>query len=97
LGKILRGIFEERYIDHAVMTAQIEYRFPVWRRLAGALFAGAGDVAPGLGDWRFGGVRLAGGGGIRYAVNRAERMHVRFDLAVGNEETQVYFQFLEAF
>lgn len=47
--------------------------------------------------WRPGGLRLAGGGGIRYAINPSEKMNVRLDIAVGDEEMQVYFQFLEAF
>ncbi|MBD3237959.1 MAG: hypothetical protein GF330_14770 [Candidatus Eisenbacteria bacterium] len=97
LGRSLRGVFEERYVDHAALMGQIEYRFPIWRRFSGVCFAGAGDVAPRPHAWRLDRMRPTAGAGLRFAINPAERMNVRFDFAVGDEETQIYFQFLEAF
>ncbi len=35
LGDSLRGIFDTRYLDQAIVMGQVEYRFPIWRRFSG--------------------------------------------------------------
>jgi outer membrane protein assembly factor BamA len=97
LGDELRGIYAERYVDRSMLMAQAEYRFPIWGRCSGAVFGGAGDVSAGLAQFRAADLKYAGGAGLRFALNPDEGINLRVDVGFGDEETQIYFQLLEAF
>lgn len=96
-SNVLRGYYQGRHRDQAMAAAQAEYRFPVWKRLGGAAFAGLGKVGPdpaSLGGER---LRSAGGGGLRVRLNR-EGVNLRCDLAFDREaEASMYITFMEAF
>lgn len=94
----LRGFIRGRYRDRQMLSAEIEYRFPIHGRLRGALFVGAGQVARRHTDFGLDRFHAAAGFGIRYAVDREERIRMRFDLAVSEEgRVRPYFAPLEAF
>ena len=97
VGRYERGIYQGRLTDRAMGFVQVEDRFPIWWRLAGAVFAAAGDVCDGLERYRLADTKLAAGGGLRYIMNRDERIHLRADIGVSRYGGQVYFQFQEAF
>ena len=80
---LVRGYFEGRFRDRAALAVQGEVRTPVWRRLGAAAFFGAGEVAPGLGQFRAREVRTAGGVGLRIALSHAERLNIRIDQGIG--------------
>jgi len=97
LGNHLRGIVEGRYQDRILTATQVEYRFPLLWRLRGNAFLAAGALAE---DWTaldLGAGRISGGAGVRYVLNREERLYLRFDLGVAAGGAEVYFQFGEAF
>jgi hypothetical protein len=97
-ASVLRGNPEGRFRDRAVAAVQAEYRSgPIWaRRFGFAAFAGAGDVAPRLGEIG-GGVIPSAGAGLRYLLDPKERVHLRVDVAVGKNGVGPYIAFGEAF
>lgn len=103
LGNILRGIYQSRFSDRALTAAQMEYRFPLplwydWLAdFRGSLFVGTGQVAPKLSQMTGKALKTTAGCGLRYALDRRERIHLRFDIGVGSDGAEIYFQFMEAF
>lgn len=95
---MLRGFFEGRFRDEYYLATQMEYRFPIWWRFRGAVFAAVGDVARHLGDFDLSDFKYSGGLGLRLAIDPQERVYLRVDFAVGREGVRAfYFQFSEAF
>ncbi len=93
----MRGIESTRYRDLNSFTLQAEYRVPIARKWIGAVFASTGDVLEDAGDLRFSALKPAGGFGIRYILNREEKINFRFDMGFAEDGAKVYFRLLEAF
>jgi len=97
-ANIMRGYFEGRYRDLHMLAAQVEYRMPLFWRFGGAVFAGAGDVAHELDDYRPRDLKAAGGGGVRFALNPADRVNLRLDVAgTSDGDLNFYITLGEAF
>lgn len=92
----LRGYREGRFRDDVFAAVQGEWRFPLWGRFNGAVFAGTGAVAPRLGALGTEGVEVAGGTGLRYRLND-EGTHLRLDYALGKEGGGLYITALTPF
>lgn len=98
LGGIIRGYYPLRYIDRSLLAFQVEYRWhPLWKRFGVTGFAGMGAVADGLSDFRSDYFKFAAGVGIRYLFIQAEGLNIRFDIGVGEESSEIYFNIDEAF
>ncbi|WP_400194189.1 BamA/TamA family outer membrane protein [Hymenobacter sp. B81] len=96
--RMLRGIYEGRFRDRQMVAAQLELRQQLFWRLSGVAFGAAGQVRDQLGDFRPGAFNVAGGAGLRIAVNRQDRLGIRIDYAVGSGQSSgLYFAFNEAF
>ena len=94
----LRGFVRGRFLDNHAVGAEVEYRFPIWERLSGAVFGGAGQVAPSPKQFRLEGFHVAAGLGLRFALVPEERLNLRLDVAASEERTvRPYFAPLEAF
>ncbi|MFP4373275.1 MAG: BamA/TamA family outer membrane protein [Spirochaetaceae bacterium] len=93
----LRGYPEGRYRDDLAVQGQVEYRFPVVWRFGGVVFGAAGQVAPSIGEIDLSGLPLAGGLGLRFAVNTEENINIRIDFALTREGTGFYVNLREAF
>jgi outer membrane protein assembly factor BamA len=94
-GDLMRGWYAGRYRDRQLWSAQAEYRLPLIWRMGAVAFGSAGAVAhdpSGLADT----LRLAGGGGLRFAFSDRVPINLRLDVAYGNA-TSVYFGLGEAF
>ena len=87
----LRGIVRGKYRDRHLMLLQSEYKSYLpdygwlsspWirNRLGYAVFAEAGQVAHGTGEFDLGESRLGWGFGLRYALNPKQRMNIRLDI-----------------
>ena len=96
-NSMMRGYYAGRYRDKKFIGSQVEYRFPLYRRLSGATFASAGQVADQVNEISFSGFKLAGGLGIRFAVLPKENLNLRFDIAHGNEALNYYVVLAESF
>jgi len=95
-ANIMRGIYEQRYRDRQLMSAQAELRQHLFWRLDGAAFIGAGQVGNNIQDYSFGGIHTAGGVGARFNFIRRDRVNLRFDYAFG-KDPGFYFAIGEAF
>ena len=94
---LMRGYFQGRYRDTAMLVGQAEWRFPIWWRFRGVLFAGAGDVTHHLRDYAEHGLKVAGGGGLRFSLNEQERLNLRVDVGASPESWGAYLSISEAF
>lgn len=95
--KNMRGIERARYRDFNSFSFRAEYRFPISGRWIGAGFASTGDVLENAGEWRPVSQKTAGGVGIRYMLNKEEKINFRFDLGFSEDGGKVYFRLMEAF
>ena len=94
--KRLRGYPDGKYRDRHLLLAQAEWRFPIFWRLKGVLFAATGTVfgTPGEGlRWR-----PEGGAGLRLEFDKKQQLHLRLDygVGVGPENSGFYLTFGEA-
>ncbi|MBD3317836.1 MAG: BamA/TamA family outer membrane protein [Chitinivibrionales bacterium] len=97
IGTILRGYPEGRFRDRNMLAWQAEYRFPLWRRLRGAVFAGVGDVFNGIEDLSIHRLKVAAGPGLRYVFNK-EGVSIRMDYGFSRlHGGAFYFTAREAF
>lgn len=94
---LMRGYYKGRYRDKNMVAFQAEYRFPIWRRLGGAMFAGYGDVSDEIDGFRLRDFKYSAGGGIRFLINLQERTNLRLDFGFGKDSFGVYATISEAF
>ena len=94
---LFRGFRQGMYRDKMTYVLQTEYRFPIYKRLKGSVFASTGDVLN-TENARITQLKVAFGGGLRYRLNDA-RVHLRLDVAQNNfgDKLQVYITATEAF
>ncbi|MFP4556421.1 MAG: BamA/TamA family outer membrane protein [Bacteroidales bacterium] len=96
-NEVLRGFYQGRYRDQTLFTAIAEYRFPIYWRFRGAVFANAANVGPTVKDFNLLATKMSAGAGLRFRVNDA-RMHIRFDVGVTpTGRMAIYFSANEAF
>jgi len=95
---IMRGLYKNRYIDKESVAAQAEYRFPLFWRITGVLFAATGEVQKSVTNFNLDGMHYTGGGGLRLIFDKEEHITGRFDIGY-NEHGQVnaYLLAKEAF
>jgi outer membrane protein assembly factor BamA len=95
--QIMRGYYQGRYRDQNLMAVQAEYRLPLIWRFGLTAFVGAGEV------WRWGTpyqtqvFKYTTGGGVRFLMDKKDKVNLRIDFAVGNHTTGFYVAFGEAF
>lgn len=95
--KKMRGMYEGRFRDRNAIIYQAEYRAPIWWRLGAVAFAGVGNVAPKVGEFDLKETKLAWGGGIRFEILPAEKLHLRLDYGRAVGGGAFYFTVGEAF
>lgn len=94
----MRGYYSGRFRDQDMMVLQTEYRLPVAGRFGLAFFASLGSVANKLSDYSIQGFKYSYGGGVRFALNKTERLNLRIDYGIGKGKNNgLYFQIGEAF
>ena len=94
---LIRGYARNRFRDNNFVGTQLEYRFPVYKRLGMVAFAAAGDVFSATSDVGFNTIKYSIGTGFRLLMNPGERLNVRFDIGVGREGMEYYLMVSEAF
>lgn len=88
----LRGFPMGFYADDCAVTLQAEGRWNFYDRWTGLLFGGVGRVAESFGDLGSSPSHFAGGVGIRYMINREQKLNIGVDLAYGNNTFAFYVQ-----
>ena len=94
---LMRGYYEGRYMDYDYITAQVEYRFPLFWTFRGAVYAAAGQVAPQLNYFKTDGLKLSYGFGLHWKPFDFMDAPLRFDLAFADIGPQLYLDLQEAF
>ncbi len=93
----IRGYYLLRFRENNVMLLQTEYRFPIWWRIGGVVFAGGGEVGHVISDFTTHGIHPSAGIGLRFLVVPEEHLNVRADYGVGADVKALYLSLLEAF
>ena len=93
----MRGYYEGRYRDKYYVAVQGELRWRITHRWGLVGWAGVGDVAGALDNFRLDSFKPTVGVGVRFALDPAEILNVRADFAYGKETTGMYFNAKEAF
>jgi outer membrane protein assembly factor BamA len=97
-ANIMRGMFNGRYRDRAMWSAQAEYRIPINKFLVGAAFVAAGGVANSIQAFSIDDTHITGGGGLRVLLNKKKNVYIRFDFAMNSNGTSAfYFKTFDAF
>jgi hypothetical protein len=87
-----------RYRDKHIGLLQAETRLNVYRRWGLALFGGGAAVFPKFGALSRKSLKFNIGGGLRFMVDRRERINMRVDYALGSAGNQgFYIAFGESF
>ena len=93
----MRGYYAGRFRDNNLYVLQSEYRMPVYKRWGVAAFASMGNVSKDISDMTLH-CKYTWGGGIRFALNKNEKLNIRLDYGFSNDHTSgLYFQLGEAF
>ncbi|MFD3001680.1 BamA/TamA family outer membrane protein [Pontibacter toksunensis] len=95
--RILRGYARNRFLDDNFAGTQVEYRFPLYRRFGLTTFAGIGDVFDKPSDVEFSNIKYSIGSGLRYALNKEQKLNIRIDVGYGREGSNLYIVIGEAF
>ncbi len=87
----LRGFYSNRFRGDKYYAAQVEARFPIYKRFSGVAFFDAGDVT----DNDFIKPKYSYGGGIRFALS--QNIKLRLDYGMTKDQSGVFFTFSETF
>lgn len=93
----MRGYALGRYRDRSLAAVQVEGRLRLTRRIAGALWAGGGGVAPSFDRLRSDQLLPTVGLGGRWGLFSNSRAQLRADLAFGRDGKALYLNLNEAF
>jgi hypothetical protein len=96
-SKRMRGIIEGRFRDRNALLLQTELRQLVYKRWGATAFLNYGQIAPSLDQLEVFNGRFAGGGGLRFMLDREKRINLRLDAAWGDSSPNFYFTVGEAF
>lgn len=94
---MMRGYYLGRHRDKNYVALQAEYRVPIYKFFGMAFFGSTGMVAPQLELITPAQFKLAGGAGLRFQVDKKERVNIRFDMGFGSGQTGYYLTIGEAF
>jgi outer membrane protein assembly factor BamA len=96
--RIMRGYIEGRFIEENMMAAQVEYRKTFKdSRFGFTVFAGAGDVFNKSNELKINELKLNFGAGLRFMLDKKERLNIRFDYGFGEDSRYPYINIAEAF
>jgi outer membrane protein assembly factor BamA len=95
--KKMRGYYEGRFRDNNLVMIQSEYRHTFYKRLGAVIFTGVSWVSPTISSMQIKYTYLNGGAGLRFALNKNDKINLRLDFGVGKNSTGFYFTVGEAF
>jgi outer membrane protein assembly factor BamA len=96
--RVLRGYYRGRYRDNYLTAFQTEYRMPLYKKLGFVAFAGLAKVYD-PSTVNFESLHYSYGGGLRFTINKKERLNLRLDWGRGDTNNSGYFYlgFAESF
>jgi hypothetical protein len=93
----MRSIRKGRFQDKNIVISQIEYRFPIYKKFKGALFADTGDVFDSVKNIFNIKLKYGLGFGLRYNVSTKNKINYRYDFSFGSKGMKHTITFFEAF
>jgi surface antigen Omp85-like protein len=94
---MMRGYYGGRYSGKCLMAYQAEYRHSLFWRFGMVLFSAIGEVAPKPANFELAGLHYCGGGGIRFALSKEEKLNLRVDCGIAKHSHAFTVQLREAF
>ncbi len=91
----MRGYYKGRYMDRCMITAQVELRQRIWRRIGATLWGGAGNVFPEIKRFEWSQTLPNYGIGLRWELKK--RVNVRLDYGFGKDTSGFMLSLNEAF
>lgn len=91
----MRGYYQGRYTDNCLLTAQVEVRQRIWRRIGCVVWGGAGNVFNSLREFDWGETLPNYGIGLRWELKK--RVNVRIDYGFGKKTSGFLLNINEAF
>lgn len=91
----MRGYYEGRYMDNNLITATVEIRQRIWRRIGCVVWGGAGNVFGSFGTFDWGHTLPNYGLGLRWELKH--RVNVRIDYGFGRKTSGLVLNINEAF
>ena len=92
---MMRGYFSGAYRDQHYTAMQGEFRVHFLKYFVGSAFAGIGTINSRLGS--FNNILPSGGVGVRWEIDKQERIRIRLDYAIGKGTSGFYININEAF
>jgi outer membrane protein assembly factor BamA len=94
----MRGYYAGRFRDKQQLVFQTEYRIFLCKRFGLVAFSGMGNVSNTPTNFPLNSFKYSYGSGVRFALNKSEKMNLRLDYGIGQGNNQgLYFQLGEAF
>jgi outer membrane protein assembly factor BamA len=94
----MRGYYDGRYRDKQQLVFQSEFRHSFNKRFGVVGFGNFGDVGHNISDFALRDLKYTYGAGLRYAINKSERLNIRLDYGIGPGKNHgLYFELGEAF
>ncbi|WP_044226822.1 BamA/TamA family outer membrane protein [Flammeovirga pacifica] len=95
---MMRGVYEGRYRDQKMIAAQTEFRQYLFWRIGMTAFLATANVFDEYGNFTGQDFKIAGGGGLRFLINKKDKASIRVDYGIGPEKSSgLYLTFGEAF
>ena len=91
----MRGYYKGQYTDNSILTAQMELRQHIWRRIGGVVWVGGGNVFPDLRSFNWRHTLPNYGLGLRWTFKKG--MNVRIDYGFGKHTSGLVLNINEAF
>jgi hypothetical protein len=88
---LMRGYFTGRFRDKSFTALQAEYRFQVWKWIYGAAFGSAGVIDESINQYSTADLLKATGLGLRFLINKKNRMFLRLDYARNSTAGGAYY------
>lgn len=88
---IMRGYSDRKYANNKLGVIQAEYRFPIYWRFKGVLFTSYGTVADKWKDLATVNWKWSYGAGLRFVLNKQEKVNVRLDFGFGHQEDFAFY------
>jgi outer membrane protein assembly factor BamA len=95
--KRMRGYYEGRFRDNNAIVIQSEFRSHIKGRFGFTVFASLGAVSHVISEFAYAPIRSTAGAGLRFRIDRKEKLNLRLDLALGKNSQAIYFTVGEAF
>ncbi len=93
----MRGYYQGRYTDNCMLSAQIELRQRIWRRIGCVVWGGAGNIFSERTDDRFDWAHTLPNYGIGLRWELKKRVNVRVDYGFGRKTSGFLLNINEAF